>query len=258
MKCINAFMNTEGGTLHFGVADSGTIVGFPLDRIAEDKLKLDIDRIIKCTFPRFQGRVEVEVVAVPLSRPPLKVVKIHVQRDAGDHPTYYCYYGGNAFERLNASIDVKGSTEFVEASQLFQARVRIAELEAQVPGYVAPPEDSIERHLRDMLNIKSAKKFADRYSIYSSLDEKTLREVQEKDLFIKELKSRELEALHAAAEQEKEYLAVIEEQDQQIADLERENVRLREGCQMQMKKIEQQARLMERMKAEVLKLRGTP
>jgi hypothetical protein len=45
-KYINAFLNTDGGTMYFGVEDDGRLVGVPLDRKTRDMIRLKIDGIV--------------------------------------------------------------------------------------------------------------------------------------------------------------------------------------------------------------------
>jgi len=41
-RYINAFLNTEGGTIYFGVRDDGVVLGAPLNRKARDSLRLNV------------------------------------------------------------------------------------------------------------------------------------------------------------------------------------------------------------------------
>ena len=45
-RYINAFLNTEGGTIYFGVRDDGVVLGAPLNRKARDSLRLNVDGIV--------------------------------------------------------------------------------------------------------------------------------------------------------------------------------------------------------------------
>jgi predicted HTH transcriptional regulator len=48
-KYINAFLNTDGGTIYFGIHDDGTILGIPMSRKFRDAIRLRIDSIVSCT-----------------------------------------------------------------------------------------------------------------------------------------------------------------------------------------------------------------
>lgn len=48
-KYINAFLNTDGGTIYFGVEDDGRLVGVPMDRKTRDTTRLKIDGIVSRT-----------------------------------------------------------------------------------------------------------------------------------------------------------------------------------------------------------------
>lgn len=47
-KYVNAFLNTNGGTIYFGVEDDGRIEGVPLNRKSRDIIRLRVDSIIGC------------------------------------------------------------------------------------------------------------------------------------------------------------------------------------------------------------------
>ncbi len=51
---VNAFLNTSGGVLFFGIEDDGRVVGLRLDRSQRDRLRLQISRLIN----KFQPSVE--------------------------------------------------------------------------------------------------------------------------------------------------------------------------------------------------------
>lgn len=43
---MNAFLNGDGGTIYFGIADDGKVLGLPLTRKQRDTLRLRIDTIV--------------------------------------------------------------------------------------------------------------------------------------------------------------------------------------------------------------------
>lgn len=45
-KYVNAFLNTNGGTIYFGVEDDGVVTGIPLNRMGRDDLRLRLDSVI--------------------------------------------------------------------------------------------------------------------------------------------------------------------------------------------------------------------
>jgi len=51
-KYVNAFLNTDGGRILFGVADDGTVVGLPFDRKQKDILRLRVDAAIDSFRPQ--------------------------------------------------------------------------------------------------------------------------------------------------------------------------------------------------------------
>eukprot|EP01124_Arcella_intermedia_P022821 TRINITY_DN3489_c0_g1_i1.p1 TRINITY_DN3489_c0_g1~~TRINITY_DN3489_c0_g1_i1.p1 ORF type:complete len:886 (-),score=213.43 TRINITY_DN3489_c0_g1_i1:923-3580(-) len=52
LKYINAFLNTNGGTIYFGVEDDGKIVGLNASRGQRDELRLRIDSIVSNIRPQ--------------------------------------------------------------------------------------------------------------------------------------------------------------------------------------------------------------
>jgi len=52
---VNAFLNTDGGYIYFGIEDDGTIVGLPLNRKERDTLRLRVDGYISSKY--FNGYI---------------------------------------------------------------------------------------------------------------------------------------------------------------------------------------------------------
>ena len=77
---VNAFLNTNGGAIYFGVADDGRVQGIRLDRSQKDALRNEVSRIIN----RFQPAVEPELYElrfVPvLNLDATYVVELHVRK----------------------------------------------------------------------------------------------------------------------------------------------------------------------------------
>eukprot|EP00005_Dracoamoeba_jomungandri_P002603 CAMPEP_0174257250 /NCGR_PEP_ID=MMETSP0439-20130205/6412_1 /TAXON_ID=0 /ORGANISM="Stereomyxa ramosa, Strain Chinc5" /LENGTH=1081 /DNA_ID=CAMNT_0015340255 /DNA_START=174 /DNA_END=3419 /DNA_ORIENTATION=+ len=70
-KYINAFLNSAGGTIHFGIQDDGTIIGLPLNRKERDTLRLRIDAVVGGFLPQvdpYLVRTEFIKVEVPHKR----------------------------------------------------------------------------------------------------------------------------------------------------------------------------------------------
>lgn len=49
---INAFLNSGGGNIYFGIEDNGTILGIPLARKDRDTIRLGIDNIVNLYYPQ--------------------------------------------------------------------------------------------------------------------------------------------------------------------------------------------------------------
>jgi len=79
-KYINAFLNTNGGVIFFGIEDDGTVQGIQLDRGSRDHLRTEISKLIN----RFQPSVEPDLYRidfVPVTgAESTYVVEIHVSR----------------------------------------------------------------------------------------------------------------------------------------------------------------------------------
>jgi len=48
----NAFLNSDGGTLCFGISDRGNVCGIPLDAASRDKIRVGIDITLKRFYPQ--------------------------------------------------------------------------------------------------------------------------------------------------------------------------------------------------------------
>lgn len=59
-KYVNAFLNTEGGVIYFGIDDDGRVQGIQLDRSQRDQLRTEISRLIN----KFQPSVEPELYRI--------------------------------------------------------------------------------------------------------------------------------------------------------------------------------------------------
>ena len=68
-KYINAFLNTNGGIIYFGVEDDGTIAGVPLNRAGRDDLRLRIDSVVSSANLPFQ-LARARSVTMPPRLPP--------------------------------------------------------------------------------------------------------------------------------------------------------------------------------------------
>ncbi len=83
---VNAFLNTRGGAVYFGVEDDGRVQGLPLDRAQRDRLRTRVSRILD----KFQPAVEPELYElrfVPVvDRKETYVVEIRVRK--GIAPLY--------------------------------------------------------------------------------------------------------------------------------------------------------------------------
>eukprot|EP01114_Cavostelium_apophysatum_P017618 TRINITY_DN5286_c0_g1_i1.p1 TRINITY_DN5286_c0_g1~~TRINITY_DN5286_c0_g1_i1.p1 ORF type:complete len:679 (-),score=119.66 TRINITY_DN5286_c0_g1_i1:38-2074(-) len=107
MKYINAFLNTNGGTLFFGVEDDGTIIGLKFNRKKRDQLRLRVDGIVSNFKPQVDPELwKLEFIPVSGHQPESPeeaspyVVRVTVKR--GRAPVYI-NGGGKAFLRYSGS-----------------------------------------------------------------------------------------------------------------------------------------------------------
>lgn len=134
-KYLNAFLNTEGGKLYFGIEDDGTIYGIPANRKLRDHIRLLIDNTLNTIKPQVDPHL-IEVDFVPV-RIPMRyyregkrrskkkqnsklengfeseiwrfVVRITIQK--GRAPVYFTH--GKAYFRLSGSVR-RMSEELIE------------------------------------------------------------------------------------------------------------------------------------------------
>jgi len=105
-KYINAFLNTNGGTIYFGISDDGIVQGFPLNREGRDDLRLRIDAIVSSLKPQLDPSLY-KITCIPVITPDaheyndfLFVVEVQIQK--GRAPVYR-NQRGEAFVRLAGS-----------------------------------------------------------------------------------------------------------------------------------------------------------
>ncbi|XP_070534524.1 uncharacterized protein [Ptychodera flava] len=103
-KYVCAFLNSEGGTLMIGVADDGTVQGVHCDQIREDRVRRDIDSVIRNFKPQvFTEMYTVDFVPVRNQRSgPLKVIKITVNGGISDN--LYESDKGEVYLRRDGSV----------------------------------------------------------------------------------------------------------------------------------------------------------
>jgi predicted HTH transcriptional regulator len=70
---VNAFLNSDGGTLYFGIDDDGRVLGVPLNRKQRDHLRLRIDTIVS-------GTLATTAHATPRHQPPPATSHHHHRR----------------------------------------------------------------------------------------------------------------------------------------------------------------------------------
>jgi len=79
-KYVNAFLNTRGGVILFGIDDDGVVQGITLDRTSRDQLRTEISRLIQ----KFQPSVEPDLYQIKFipveGKGDLFVVEIHVSK----------------------------------------------------------------------------------------------------------------------------------------------------------------------------------
>ncbi|KAH7824777.1 putative ATP-binding protein [Monocercomonoides exilis] len=153
---MNAFLNTDGGSIYFGVEDDGAIKGIELNRKDRDQLRQGIDQIINRYRPQVDPslyRLDFISVIDPKSEHQnlnLCVVRITVQK--GTAPVYFV--GGGKF---SAYLRRDGGTKKMEPS-LIEERLRIASYEQNMTEMfaynVAEPYTSFQQQFNDADNWK--------------------------------------------------------------------------------------------------------
>lgn len=121
-RYIGAFLNTNGGSVYFGVTDNGVILGHRLFRKQIDQLKLEIDSLMgKFTPALVKNEVQLKVVPCVNYKNKLInntfIVEVHVSK--GEEGKVYCTQNNHVFIRRNASCfklqDPKSIIEFVQS-----------------------------------------------------------------------------------------------------------------------------------------------
>ncbi|XP_077990313.1 uncharacterized protein LOC144444678 isoform X2 [Glandiceps talaboti] len=103
-KYICAFLNSEGGSFMIGVGDDGTVHGVHCDQLKEDRVRRDIDSVIRNFKPQvFPEMYTVNFIPVRNQRlGPLKVVKITVKEGLSE--TLYENSKGEVYLRRDGGI----------------------------------------------------------------------------------------------------------------------------------------------------------
>lgn len=78
------FLNSEGGTLYFGVSDEGIVLGITVDKALEETLRMDIDfaiRLIEPSVEKYEYSINFARVMMPTEEisPDLKVLEVCVK-----------------------------------------------------------------------------------------------------------------------------------------------------------------------------------
>ena len=123
-RYIGAFLNTNGGSIYFGIADNGVILGHRLFRKQIDQLKLEIDTLMSKFTPALVKN-EVQLKAVPCVNYKNKIinntfiVEVHVSK--GEEGKVYCTQQNHVYIRRNASCfklqDARSIIEFVQSKK---------------------------------------------------------------------------------------------------------------------------------------------
>ncbi len=99
-KYINAFLNTNGGALYFGIDDGGQVLGVKLNRSKRDNLRIGISKLIN----NFQPSVEPALYRINFlsleKETDLFVVEIHVTKGTAN---LYMTGGQNFYVRRDGS-----------------------------------------------------------------------------------------------------------------------------------------------------------
>lgn len=100
-KCINAFLNSNGGQLVFGVNDKNIIHGIAYKKgVSEDSIRLTFDDIFSRMRPQPLATLNVDSVKITSC---LNVITINVIRQHCLHPLYFVGLRGGAWKRMSAS-----------------------------------------------------------------------------------------------------------------------------------------------------------
>jgi len=109
-KNVSAFLNSEGGSLFFGINDDGIITGIEADRAKRDKVKLHFDSIIKAfqpaVDPKFYKFVPHPAHAPEDPEKEMCVVEIQVHSGAEDDIYFTGGSSSQAFIRRDGSTHV--------------------------------------------------------------------------------------------------------------------------------------------------------
>ena len=133
-KYLNAFLNTNGGTLYGGIENNGLIYGLYLNREQKDQLRLGIDNIVKNFKPKIRSNC-VQVKFIPLVREFDASLSLYVKLDSAyiiavqiiqpEHFdinfSIYVNRDNTAYERLSSSIR-KLTNQEIKEKQLLQAQ----------------------------------------------------------------------------------------------------------------------------------------
>lgn len=110
-KYVCGFLNSEGGTLFFGVSDAGVVLGITLDQEMEDELRWDIQFAVRCIEPDVTAS-EYSVNFARVMRhsgelsADLKVLEICVRPRCS--PAVLYSYKGSVYLRRDGSLQVLG------------------------------------------------------------------------------------------------------------------------------------------------------
>jgi len=121
-KYITAFLNSEGGTIYFGIEDDGTVSGLLMSRQIRDETRRFIDQKVREIDPPIDPSL-VRVQFFPVhdkegQRDNLWVLKVSVER--GSEPVYHERRGGKAWVRQSGSITCLNSSQIKERIARYQ------------------------------------------------------------------------------------------------------------------------------------------
>lgn len=102
-KYVPAFLNSEGGTLLFGVTDDGRVAGIPLKRAQRDTVRLGIDNLAVVPDPSHLVKLRfLPVLGGGSGDSELYVVELEIR--PGDPHVIYCMKYGDCFVRRKGGI----------------------------------------------------------------------------------------------------------------------------------------------------------
>lgn len=121
---VSAFLNTEGGTIYYGVADNGLITGIKMNRKGRDLFTQSFDNILNKFRPAI-GPSLYRMNYAPVYNKQRKVIPdlyvIEIEVTQGDLDKIYFTHKEEAFVKRDSSVSQLKGPSLLEFSRLRQA-----------------------------------------------------------------------------------------------------------------------------------------